>query len=181
MFNNSSSGSVAWGVAMSFAVVAGCASPKAVVPVVEAPVFTSAKLVVPPKVEPVSPNLNVSEEIARVCNLHFNDVGTAPKFAFDESVLASQDGDVLSQIATCVTTGPLQGRRLTLVGRADPRGEVEYNMALGERRASSVRDYLGRLGVPDGSLLETSRGKLDATGTDEMGWMMDRRVDVLLQ
>ena len=89
--------------------------------------------------------------------------------------------DVLAQIAKCVTTGPLAGRALELVGRADPRGESEYNMALGERRASSVREYLSRLGVDRAKLIESSRGKLDAMGTDENGWRRDRRVDILLQ
>ena len=45
---------------------------------------------------------------------------------------------MLQQIATCVTTGPLRGKTLKLVGRADPRGEVEYNMGLGEHRADEA-------------------------------------------
>jgi peptidoglycan-associated lipoprotein len=87
----------------------------------------------------------------------------------------------LQQIATCVTTGPLKGRALQLVGRADARGEAEYNMGLGEHRADAVRKYLGALGVPQTQLTETSRGKLDATGTDEAGYQRDRRVDVALR
>jgi outer membrane protein OmpA-like peptidoglycan-associated protein len=51
-------------------------------------------------------------------------------------------------------------------------------MVLGESRADSVRDYLMSLGVPKENLTETSRGKLDATGTDEATWRIDRRVDV---
>jgi peptidoglycan-associated lipoprotein len=78
-----------------------------------------------------------------------------------------------------MTTGPLKGERLVLIGHADPRGEPEYNMALGERRAGSVRDYLARLGVGKERLVETSRGELDAEGEAEFGWRRDRRVDVV--
>jgi peptidoglycan-associated lipoprotein len=125
-------------------------------------------------------NLNVSEELLRRCNVTFNNTERAPKFDFDDAELLPQDRDVLEQIAKCVTTGPLKGRKLALVGRADPRGEVEYNMALGERRADSVRDYLTRLGVASGSLSQTSRGELDAEGIDEDSWKRDRRVDIAL-
>ena len=65
-----------------------------------------------------------------------------------------------------------------LVGRADPRGTVEYNMALGARRSSSVISYLTALGVPASQLRETSRGALDATGSDSTAWQLDRRVDI---
>jgi peptidoglycan-associated lipoprotein len=54
-------------------------------------------------------------------------------------------------------------------------------MALGERRAGSASRYLTALGVDGGKLAETSRGKLDATGSDEHGWARDRRVDIVLQ
>jgi peptidoglycan-associated lipoprotein len=65
-----------------------------------------------------------------------------------------------------------------LVGRADPRGTQEYNMALGARRSSSVMSYLTALGVPSTQMRETSRGALDATGSDQAAWQADRRVDV---
>ena len=122
----------------------------------------------------------MASDLVAACKLHFDDVASAPKFDFDRSALAPQDGDILAQIAACVTTGPLAGRSLDIVGRADPRGEGEYNMALGERRASSVSMYLSNLGVAAPNLIETSRGKMDATGTDESGWQRDRRVDVRL-
>ncbi len=128
-----------------------------------------------------SATLEVGEDLRKACNLSVNSVERAPKFDFDQSVLLPNDRDTLDQIAKCVTTGPLQGRHLHLVGRADPRGEVEYNMVLGESRADSVRDYLIGLGVPRSNVTETSRGKLDATGTDEATWRLDRRVDVDLE
>ena len=145
----------------------------------DAPVVTSA--VVAPAPVAVSPNVRVSEEIAATCRLTLASVEHAPRFGFDQSALPLQDSDTIEQVALCVTTGPLAGRGLVLVGRADPRGESDYNLALGGRRASSVGEYLSRLGVESSRVVQTSRGELDATGVDEEGWQRDRRVDIGLQ
>jgi peptidoglycan-associated lipoprotein len=127
-----------------------------------------------------SNGLSVSSDIMEACKITFSNVDRAPKFDFDRSALEDQDRDVLNQVAKCVTTGPLKGRSLKLIGRADPRGEVEYNFVLGEHRAGSVEAYLAQLGVDQHKMVETSRGKLDATGTDEASWQRDRRVDLVL-
>jgi peptidoglycan-associated lipoprotein len=127
-----------------------------------------------------SANVGVSDDIVRACSITFGNVDKAPKFDFDRSELPAADRDVLAQISRCVTTGPLRGRSLRLVGRTDPRGEPEYNMTLGSHRADAVRRYLDNLGVDDKRLSETSRGELDATGRDENGWQKDRRVDITL-
>ena len=63
----------------------------------------------------------------------------------------------------------------------DPRGTEEYNLGLGSRRAANVGTYLERLGVGQPQLAVTTRGSLDAAGTDESGWSKDRRVDVQLK
>ena len=135
-------------------------------------------------IKPVSPSVAIEGDIARLCALSVEQVSKvekAPKFDFDKSDLTRSDHDVLEAIARCLTSGPLRGRRLTLVGRADPRGETEYNMGLGSHRADSVKAYLTRLGVEGGRIAATSRGELDASGRDEDGWSRDRRVDVLLR
>jgi peptidoglycan-associated lipoprotein len=125
------------------------------------------------------PAVNVSKDILDACNITIPD--RAPKFDFDSSNLSSAEKEILDQVAKCLTSGPLQGKNVRLTGRADPRGEQEYNMDLGENRATSVRKYLAGLGVADGRMAISSRGALDATGTDEAGWLKDRRVDVTLQ
>ncbi|HEY8074161.1 MAG TPA: OmpA family protein [Labilithrix sp.] len=125
-------------------------------------------------------NINVSRDLVAQCSIQVNDVGRAPKFDFDEAALLPEDRDVLEQVARCVTQGPMKGRKLLLVGRADPRGETEYNMVLGQNRADTVRDYLLHLGVAYEKLGGTTRGELDAEGKDEDGWKRDRRVDILL-
>jgi peptidoglycan-associated lipoprotein len=122
--------------------------------------------------------INLSADIRAQCDI--DDTDRAPKFDFDSSQLATNDRDILSQVARCFTTGPLKGRSMELTGRADPRGEAEYNMNLGEARATSVRSYLANLGVDASRMSETSRGALDATGHDEPTWRKDRRVDISL-
>lgn len=124
--------------------------------------------------------VNVDDDIIKACNLKFENIEDAPKFDYDSEALTPGEKNVLEAIAKCLTTGPLKGRSVDLVGRADPRGETEYNMTLGAKRSRAVHSFLGGLGVPADKLRDTSRGELDAKGTDEEGWRKDRRVDVRL-
>ena len=125
-----------------------------------------------------TPALHVSDEIARLCDLPRPQ--SAASFDFDSDAIGEQDRVVLSALARCLSVGALKGRGLALTGRADARGEPEYNLSLGESRADSVRRYLHDLGVQAERLRATSRGEMDATGTDEAGWAYDRRVDIEL-
>lgn len=124
--------------------------------------------------------VNVDDQIAKACDLKFSNIEDAPKFDYDSESLTQGERDILSAVAKCLTTGPLKGRTVELVGRADPRGETEYNMTLGAKRARAVHSFLSGLGVPGDKMRETSRGELDAVGKDEEGWRKDRRVDVRL-
>ena len=110
--------------------------------------------------------------------MNLDNPDTAPKFDFDKSDLLPGDMDVLQKIAECFSTGPLKDDGVHLVGRADPRGGEAYNMALGMRRANSVATFLEQHGVAHSRIEATSRGKADATGTDEASWAKDRRVDI---
>jgi peptidoglycan-associated lipoprotein len=87
---------------------------------------------------------------------------------------------VLQTIVTCFTSGPLAGRTLKLVGHADPRGGSDYNITLGQSRADSVASYMNGKGMPKAKTESTSRGAMDAAGTDEPTWARDRRVDMML-
>lgn len=131
-------------------------------------------------VHPMGGSLGVSDEIARMCNLQLPDLTSAPKYDFDKSDLQPGDRATLTKIAECLTTGALKGRSVQLIGRADARGESNYNMVLGAQRAGGVADYLAHLGVARARLDVTSRGELDARGVDEAGWQDDRRVDIVL-
>lgn len=125
-------------------------------------------------------NVNVDADLARKCELQMSSVEQAPKFDYNADELQPSDRAVLQQIADCLVKGPLQGRTVKLIGRADPRGTDEYNLALGDRRADHIRTYLQRLGVPASRMTDVTRGELDATGSDDAGWRRDRRVDLQL-
>jgi peptidoglycan-associated lipoprotein len=97
-------------------------------------------------------------------------------FDFNESVLSTEASSSVERNADCIKKAG--GRTVTLVGRSDPRGTEEYNLALSDKRAGQVKERLGRFGV-DGTRLKTvAKGELEASGTDESGWAKDRRVDV---
>ncbi len=124
----------------------------------------------------VSPNLAVSSEIARACHLQAQ--RATPEFGYDSTSIVDEDKELLGMLAKCMAEGALRGKNVELTGRTDPRGEAEYNMSLGESRADSVRRYLHDLGVAAVRLRATSRGELDANGSDESTWAHDRRVDI---
>ena len=152
----------------------GGAKQRSAVPTTALPTITSGG------VRPAGESIAVGEDIARVCKLHVDDITTAPKYDFDRSDLQTGDRATLAKVAECLTTGPLKGRSVKLIGRADTRGESNYNMALGAQRAGGVADYLAHLGVARARLDVTSRGELDAVGLDDVGFRIDRRVDIVL-
>jgi peptidoglycan-associated lipoprotein len=122
--------------------------------------------------------LNVGPRLRQACGI--DDVNRAPKFDFDKSSLSGNDRDIAAQIATCLTSGPLKGKNVYLVGRADPRGTETHNMSLGQQRADAFKDYLVALGIDSSRISDSSRGALDAQGTSEESWRRDRRVDIEL-
>jgi peptidoglycan-associated lipoprotein len=64
-------------------------------------------------------------------------------------------------------------------GHTDERGTTEYNLALGERRATAVKSYLTSLGIEAGRLVTISYGKERPadSGHSEAAWAMNRRVE----
>ncbi len=120
--------------------------------------------------------VNISDEIRSKCGIPDADA----YFEFDSSRLTAGDRSPLDLVAKCFTSGPMHGRSLKLVGRADARGQTDYNFTLGQSRADAVGKYLSVRGLDKGKTQSTSRGAMDANGTDESGWGRDRRVDVVL-
>lgn len=127
-----------------------------------------------------TPGLSVSDLIAQACGITPREGKATPSFEYDSAALADTDRQLLAEIAKCLTEGTLKGKAVSLVGRADARGEHEYNMGLGGSRSVAVQRYLVDLGVGKDRLRATSRGEMDATGTNEEGWANDRRVDIEL-
>jgi peptidoglycan-associated lipoprotein len=96
-------------------------------------------------------------------------------FAFDSSAIPDEARDGLGQTADCIKGAGERG--VYLVGNTDSRGTEEYNIALSERRAQSVADYLARLGIDPARFRVIPKGETGATGVDEDSYQQDRRVD----
>ena len=70
--------------------------------------------------------------------------------------------------------------KLTIEGHCDERGSAEYNMALGEKRAESAKDYLVQVGIPGDQLHVVSYGKEQAQHcTDDSCWQKDRNIHIV--
>lgn len=98
-------------------------------------------------------------------------------FDFDQYSLTAESRAVLLAHADKLKGASVAVR---LEGHADERGSREYNMALGEKRANAVRDFLVTQGVSGSSLEVVSFGEEQpaATGSDEASWAQNRRVEV---
>jgi peptidoglycan-associated lipoprotein len=96
-------------------------------------------------------------------------------FDTDKSDVDDPDKATLQSQAAWLQKNPQV--RVTIEGHADERGTREYNLALGERRANSAKNYLASLGVDAGRLTVISYGKErpDALGSDEASWAKNRR------
>jgi peptidoglycan-associated lipoprotein len=142
------------------------------------PAATTATNRLPDKApdSPTASAVRISDEIVKACGISAPDA----YFAFDSAHVQASDAKVLDQVVTCFSTGPLKGRLLKLVGHADPRGGSDYNVTLGQSRADAVGGYMIGKGLDKGKTESSSRGAMDATGTDEPTWARDRRVDVML-
>jgi peptidoglycan-associated lipoprotein len=101
-------------------------------------------------------------------------------FAFDRSELSEQSIERLSRNATWLKRWA--SARITVEGHCDSRGTAEYNLALGERRARAVRDYLVSLGVPTERILIVSKGKEQPFCDEESEscWSQNRRGHFLI-
>ena len=100
-------------------------------------------------------------------------------FDFDRSELRPQDQALLQAHASYLSMNP--NVIIRLEGHADERGSREYNLALGERRAQSVKRALSILGIQPNQSTTLSYGeeKPLAFGSDESSWQLNRRVELV--
>ena len=101
-------------------------------------------------------------------------------FDFDQAQLRSDARLQLQENARYLKEHP--EARLTLEGHCDERGTNEYNLALGQRRADSVKAYLVDLGIPVTRLETISYGEERpfALGSNEAAWAQNRRVHFVI-
>ena len=102
-------------------------------------------------------------------------VGDRVFFGYDKSSLSADSRATLEKQAAWLKKNP--SVRVSLEGHCDERGTREYNLALGERRANSAKDYLVALGISPNRVKTISYGKERpvALGHEESSWSQNRR------
>jgi len=100
-------------------------------------------------------------------------------FAFDNSNLDAAARATLDGYATWLNAN--RNTSVTVEGNCDERGSREYNLALGQRRADSIRDFLSSRGVSASRIDTVSFGEERAAckGTGEACWAQNRRGDIV--
>jgi peptidoglycan-associated lipoprotein len=86
-------------------------------------------------------------------------------FGFDEATIKESERDRLDANAQCIEK--TKGKQVFLLGHTDTSGTEEYNIALSERRAQSVADYLARLGVDPARMQIVPKGETEPTGSGD--------------
>lgn len=101
-------------------------------------------------------------------------------FEYDEISLSDETRERLARNAELLKAQTQF--QVTIEGHADERGTNEYNLALGDRRANAVRDYLGSLGVDGGRLRIITYGEERPVCTDssESCWSQNRRAHMII-
>ena len=102
------------------------------------------------------------------------------QFDYDEAVITAAAERLLRAKLPILRNSPTV--RLRLGGHADERGSTEYNLALGSRRAESVREFLSGFGISAGRFTTTSFGeeRPAVNRSDEAAWAQNRRVEFVI-
>jgi peptidoglycan-associated lipoprotein len=101
-------------------------------------------------------------------------------FGFDDYTLTSEAQSTLTAMAEGMKSS--KSAVIQIEGHCDERGTVEYNLALGERRAQSVKNFLTQLGVEAARLSTISYGeeKPVVQGHAEDAWAKNRRAEFVV-
>ncbi len=102
------------------------------------------------------------------------------QFDYDEAVITAAAERLLRAKLPILRSSPTV--RLRLEGHADERGSTEYNLALGSRRAESVREFLSGFGISADRFTTTSFGeeRPAVNRSDEAAWAQNRRVEFVI-
>ncbi len=107
-------------------------------------------------------------------------VGDRVFFEFAKYSLKAKARQTLERQATFLKNNA--GVKVVLQGHADERGTREYNLALGERRASAAKNYLVALGINPNRITIISYGKErpSVAGSNEAAWSQNRRAVTII-
>lgn len=134
------------------------------------PSDATASSVLDPRAVKVAPTVEELNERA-----HAEGLLVEVYFDFDRSDLGAEARAALERNARFLRQEP--GVRLTIEGHCDERGTHEYNLALGQLRASTAREFLIRLGIEPGRLATVSYGEHEIVcfASNEACWALNRR------
>ena len=101
-------------------------------------------------------------------------------FEYDSSSIKGEQVQRVETDADFMKKNP--ALKIRIEGNCDERGTLEYNLALGERRAQSAKTYLANLGVNGEQLTTVSFGEEKPLlfGHDEISWAQNRRADFVI-
>ena len=160
------------GLAIVLALAPGCASRKKVTTeAVEPQPPTEGTTTAPPSETPPPPTSTETGSSVSALEDAF--------FDFDDFSLRQDAKSALENDAKYLEKNT--GTKVVIEGHCDERGSVEYNLALGEKRARAARDYLVSYGIPSARLTTISYGKERPfdQGHDESAWSQNRRAHVV--
>ena len=150
-------------------------------PVVPAPVADEKEPPAPPpvEVEEKTPPPMVIEKIAdpTVDELNDSDLLRTVYFDFDKYELSETTRATIRLNADWLRVNP--GHHIVIEGHCDERGSIEYNLALGERRANATREFLASLGAGDTDIRIVTYGeeRPAVQGSNDSAWAKNRRAE----
>ena len=113
----------------------------------------------PPPTSEGRPLVDEYERLRQTASDEIERMGLLADIHFDYDKAELRDGDRQILARNAETLKKFDFLRVTVEGHCDERGSVEYNLALGERRARAAYDYLASLGVPADRMKTVSYGK----------------------
>jgi peptidoglycan-associated lipoprotein len=124
----------------------------------------------PPPPPPAAPKASLEDRLKEVQDVYYD---------YDKSDVRSDARDVLTKDADALKSllSDFPNATIMVEGHCDERGSAEYNLGLGDRRATSAKDFLVQLGVPADKLRTISYGKERPQCTEhtEECWQKNRR------
>ena len=156
----------------------GAAEPVAIP---EEPAPVEQPVVKPVEVEPVPDFKRLPDGTLVAVSADGTPLRAVIQFAYDESDIAGGDFRLLQEHAQRLNRN--RNQTVSIQGHCDERGTREYNLALGERRAMSVQDFMLANGVRPSQVSTQSYGEeqpVDSAST-ESAWAKNRRVELVYQ
>ena len=122
----------------------------------------------------IEDDLSETAKINKILNEKLVEVGDRVFFDYDQSSFKKEGIETLKRQARFLIAN--QNITVTIEGHCDARGTREYNLALGEKRAYSVKSFLTSLGVEDSriSIISFGKEKLQSLENNEKAWAQSR-------